>query len=119
MRVLIVEKEKTLQQSLFYYLEQQKNCDVFLARSREEGMALWKMSPFDIILCADCLPDGSGLEMLKALRAQRPELISILMSAQHDENLRQEAMEEGIRGYLEKPFDIRQLEEAMGVTHHP
>ncbi len=32
------------------------------------------------------------------------------------ELLRQEAMKMGVQGYLEKPFDLKQLEEAMGVS---
>ncbi len=115
MRVLIVEQEKTLQNSLCYFMKQQKNFEVARAHSQKEGLSLWQSAPFDIVLCAERLPDGNGLEMLKTLIQQKPEIISILMTARQDELLRQEAMNIGIRGYLEKPFDLKQLEEAMGV----
>jgi two-component system response regulator PilR (NtrC family) len=115
MNVLIVEQEKTIQQSLYYFMERFEGCQVFLAHSRREGISMYQSRPFDIVLCGDRLPDGNGLEMLKKLMKQNPKLISILMTVHGDEVLKQEAMRTGIRGYLEKPFDLNQLEEAIGV----
>jgi len=117
MKVLIVEQEKTLQQSLSYFMERYKNCEVFRACSKREGISLLQTVPFDVVLCGDRLPDGNGLEMLKELANQRPEIISILMTVHGDDQLRQEVLESGIRGYLEKPFELRQIEELMGLTH--
>lgn len=116
MRVLIVEQEKTLLQSLCYFMGQHKDLEVSPAHSARQGMSLWKAVPFDVILCADRLPDGDGLAMLKKILAKKPQIISILMTSQRDDRLRQEAFAAGIRGYLEKPFDLKQLEEVMGVT---
>ncbi len=46
---------------------------------------------------------------------QNPGLISILMTVHGDEGLKEEARLAGIRGYLEKPFDLKQLEEAISL----
>jgi response regulator of citrate/malate metabolism len=54
--------------------------------------------------------------MLREWVNQNPNLISILMTVQNDEGLRQEALRAGIQGYLVKPFDLRQLEEAIGIS---
>ncbi len=116
MKVLIIEQEKTLQNSLCYFMQHDKNFEVAPAHSQKEGLSLWQSAPFDMVLCAERLPDGSGLEMLKILIQQKPEIISILMTARQDELLKQEAMKMGVQGYLEKPFDLKQLEEAMGVS---
>jgi len=116
MKVLIVEKEKTIQQSLSLFMERYKNFEVFSVCSKREGMSLYQTIPFDMVLCGDCLPDGNGLEMLKDLVKQNPKLISILMTVQGDEFIRQEAIKAGIQGYLVKPFDLKQLEEAMCIS---
>jgi DNA-binding NtrC family response regulator len=116
MKVLIIEKDKTVRQSLSYFMERHKNCEVFLAGSKKEGISLFATTPFDIILCGDRLPDGNGLEMLKEWMTQNPKLISILMTVQGDELSRQEAMRVGVRGYLEKPFDLKQLEEVISIS---
>lgn len=98
-------------------MERFKSYQVFLACSQKEGMTIFKSVPFDIVLCGDLLPDGNGLETLKKLMKRDPKLISILMTVRGDESLKQEAMRAGIRGYLEKPFDLKQLEEAISVGH--
>jgi DNA-binding response OmpR family regulator len=117
MKVLIIEQEKTLLESLRNYLERQKNFEVSSAHSGREGLTLWQSYPFDLVLCSERLPDGNGLETLKALIQQKPGAVSILMTAVHDEILKQEAMKAGIRGYLEKPFNLQQLEEIMGIPY--
>ena len=116
MKVLIIEKDKTVRQSLSYFIEHYRNCEVFLAGSKKEGISLFQTIPFDVVLCGDRLPDGSGLEMLREWVSQNPQLISILMTVQNDESLKQEALRSGIQGYLVKPFDLKQLEEAIGIS---
>jgi two-component system NtrC family response regulator len=117
MKVLIIEKDKTVRQSLSYFMERRKNCEVFLAGSKKEGISLFETTPFDIILCGDRLPDGNGLDMLSVWMKQNPNLISILMTVHGDELSKQEAMRVGVRGYLEKPFDLKQLEEVIGAEN--
>jgi two-component system response regulator AtoC len=115
MKVLIIEKDKTVRQSLSYFIERYENCEGFLAGSKKEGISLFETIPFDVVLCEDRLPDGNGLDMLRTWTSQNPKLISILMTVQSDERLRQEALKAGIQGYLVKPFDLKQLEEAIGI----
>ena len=116
MKVLIIEKDKTVRQSLSYFMERHRNCEVFLAGSKREGISLFQTIPFDIVLCGDRLPDGNSLDMLSEWVKLNPKLVSILMTVQGDERLRQEALKAGIQGYLVKPFDLKQLEEAMRIA---
>ncbi len=116
MKVLIIEKDKTVRQSLSYFIERHRNCEVFLAGSKKEGISLFETISFDIVLCGDRLPDGNALEMLREWMNQNPKLISILMTVQSDERLKQEALKSGIHGYLVKPFDLQQLEEAISIS---
>jgi DNA-binding NtrC family response regulator len=113
MKVLIIEQEKTIRDSLSCFMEQQGTLDVSSVPSRRDGMSLIQTVHFDIVLCGYRLPDGNGLEMLKELTRHNPKLISILMTEHKDDSLRQEALRAGIQGYLEKPFDLTQLEEVM------
>lgn len=98
-------------------MERLNNCEVFLVPSQREGISLFESIPFDIVLCGDRLPDGDGLEILNKLMKQNPKLISILMTVRGDELSKQDAMRVGIRGYLEKPFDLKQLEELINLNH--
>ena len=116
MKVLIIEQEKTFQQSLSYYLEHHGNSEVLLAHSKKEGISLQETSACDVVFCGDRLPDGDGLDTLKEMMQKNPQIISVLMTVRGDESLKQEALKAGIRGYLEKPFDLKQLEEVMDAN---
>jgi len=116
MKVLIIEKDRIIQQSLSLFMERYKKFEVSSAFSRSEGISLFQTNFFDIVLCGDRLPDGNGFDLLKDWVKQNPRLISILMTVQNDEGLRQEAIKAGIQGYLVKPFDLKQLEEAMSIS---
>ena len=118
MKVLIIEQEKTFLQSLSIFMQHRGDLEVFTAHSKREGTSLFQDIPFDMVICGHRLPDGDGLEMLGEWVKSRPSLTSILMTASHDEALRNEAKKIGILGYLEKPFDLKQLEEAMGLSDH-
>ncbi len=117
MKVLIIEKDRTVRQSLSYFMERFNNSEVFLAGTMKEGLSLFEANPFDVVLCGDRLPDGSGLEILAEWMNQNPNLISVLMTVQNDDRLRQDALRAGVKGYLVKPFDLKQLEEAIGLKN--
>ncbi len=113
MNVLIIEQEKTLQKSLGYFMERFENWGVFLASSEKEATGIYNSVACDIVVCGDRLPDGDGLNALQKFMKLNPNLISILMTAHGDESLRDEAIHAGISCYLEKPFDLKELEEAI------
>ena len=115
MKILILEQEKTIKQSLTHLMEGYRRFEVFTANSLREGQSLFQAVPFDVVLCGHRLPDGDGLELLKDFMGRNPRLISLLMTSQSDESVRREAEQAGILGYLEKPFDLTQLEELIGV----
>jgi DNA-binding NtrC family response regulator len=116
MKVLILEQENTIRKSLAHLMERYKNFEVFSAYSYKEGASLFQTIPFDMVLCGDRLPDGDGLEILKGWLKQNPKLVSILMTVHNDEGLKQEAIQAGIRGFLVKPFDLKQFEEVIGLS---
>jgi DNA-binding NarL/FixJ family response regulator len=114
MKVLIIEKIK-----LYGNFRTSLNI-IGIVRSflpvRGKRESPFETIPFDIVLCGDRLPDGNGLEILREWVNQNPKLVSVLMTVQSDERLKQEALKAGIQGYLVKPFDLKQLEEAISIS---
>jgi len=62
-----------------------------------------------LILLDLMLPDGSGLDGLRELRASHPDTIVIMITANAMMDSTISAMKEGAYDYLEKPFDIEEL----------
>jgi FixJ family two-component response regulator len=55
------------------------------------------------------MPGMDGLELQRRIRLERPALPVILISARHNDEIRQKAIEEGALDFLYKPFDAAQL----------
>ncbi|MEQ9724977.1 response regulator transcription factor [Pseudomonas sp. WHRI 8822A] len=70
--------------------------------------ALTQSAP-DAVVLDVMLPDGSGLELLKQLRGEHPELPVLMLSARGEPLDRILGLELGADDYLAKPCDPREL----------
>jgi FixJ family two-component response regulator len=62
------------------------------------------------------MPGMNGIELQRRIRAERPELPVIFISAHNDDEIRQRAFDEGATSFLYKPFDALELLEAIRVA---
>jgi DNA-binding NtrC family response regulator len=65
---------------------------------------------FTVVLTDLRLSDGSGLEVLAAARAREPRSAVVLMTAHGSVEAAVEAMREGAVDFLQKPFELAELE---------
>lgn len=65
----------------------------------------WHDEPVDLLLTDLKMPDMDGLEVLKKVKQERPELPVILITAHATIKTAIEAIREGAFDYVEKPFD--------------
>ena len=65
--------------------------------------------PLILILSDVNMPGMSGLEMLPKVRAERPDVPVIMITAYGDAETRREAIERGAIGLLTKPIDFALL----------
>jgi two-component system, NtrC family, response regulator AtoC len=102
-RVLIVDDEPGLRQSLGLLLG---DAGYEIASESDGRRALERATtePFDLVLCDVRMPELSGLEFLRAYRAQGGTALVIMMSAYGGEDAALAAMKEGAYDYVPKPF---------------
>ena len=62
------------------------------------------------------MPGIGGIELQRRIRTERPKLPVIFISAHHDDETRQRALDEGAARFLYKPFDAGELLEAIRVA---
>jgi FixJ family two-component response regulator len=55
------------------------------------------------------MPGMDGLELQRRIKLERPALPVILISAHHNDDIRQTAIDEGAVDFLYKPFDAAEL----------
>lgn len=79
------------------------------AASGKEAMAALRDMDVDLVLIDLSLEDGSGLDLIKRLKAERPEMRALVISM-HDENLfADRALRAGAIGYIAKDVDSDEL----------
>lgn len=77
---------------------------VFTASRVVEAQALTHGQRFACALVDKNLPDGSGLELIKLIRAKQPDCTCLVMTAYPNADSILEALKLGAVDYLEKPF---------------
>jgi len=112
--VLVIDDEKNIRALLGKVLSQDQ-VEVYSAGTGAEGMQMADEHQPDLVLLDLRLPDTSGLEVLRSLKARHPEAIVIMMTAFGQVESAVEAIKSGASDYLEKPFDrLEKLRMAVG-----
>ena len=101
--ILIIDDEASLRQTLARIL-QRDGYEVTSAASGTEGLSLVSQHPFDLVYLDIRMPDMNGLDVLKTIHAEQPELPVILFTAQPDLHSAVEALRRGAIDYLMKPL---------------
>ena len=106
-KLLIVEDETVLRETLAYNFERE-GYEVKTAENGKEGLRLAREWQPDLILLDVMLPEMSGFEVTKALRAEQDVPI-LLLTARTEEIDRVVGFEIGADDYITKPFSMREL----------
>ncbi len=107
-RVLVVEDQKKLLQSLRKGLEEE-GYEVLTAATGEEGYYHATTGPIDAIVLDLMLPGRNGLEVLRDLRAQGFAKPILILTARDAVDDRVRGLDGGADDYLIKPFALAEL----------
>ncbi|WP_182086458.1 response regulator transcription factor [Aureimonas sp. ME7] len=108
MRLLLVDDDAEIRALLGRYLEAQ-GFRIRLATSLHECEQALIEGGIDLVVLDVMLPDGSGLDLCRRLRGERPGLPVILLTALKEDIDRIVGLEIGADDYLGKPFNPREL----------
>ena len=89
---------------------------VSLAASGDEGIAMGLRGEHDLVLLDLLLPGASGRDVLSAIRAARPTMPVIILTAFASEDDRVALLALGADDYVTKPFSIRELLARIGAV---
>ena len=106
--VLIIDDEQEIRESL----EQLLKLDGYQADSAstaEEGLKKVEGGVFDLVLLDINLPDGNGLDLLKSIKHDSPEVSVIMITAYDSSQMAFQASKEGAESYVTKPWDNDKL----------
>jgi two-component system, OmpR family, response regulator PhoP len=108
MRLLLVEDEQALRDSLVEQLKQ-AGFNVDAAADGEEGLYFGREYPLDLAIVDLGLPKLPGLEVIKKLRAESKTYPILILTARDRWQDKVEALQAGADDYVVKPFHFEEL----------
>lgn len=106
-KILIVEDELSLQETLAYNLKKEGYIVETVGNGRNALESARKLKP-DLIVLDIMLPEMDGFEVARILRKEMSSAI-LMLTARDDEIDRVVGLEVGADDYLTKPFSMREL----------
>lgn len=74
------------------------------AADADEARARLADEPFSVVLCDINLPGRSGLDLLREVRANHPDVATLVVTGRDDPTIADRALDLGAFGYVTKPF---------------
>lgn len=114
MNILLIDDHFCARESVGLLLKQiLDDVLVFEAQDVEEGLAIARESPLNLVLMDVQLPGKSGLEGLAELRREFPSLCVVMFSGLEDRELVFEALRLGAMGFIPKNVSRQDFNDAL------
>lgn len=108
MKILIIEDEKLLADSLKKLLEK-KGFDVECVYDGEDGAEYAELGIYDLLILDVMMPKMDGYQVARSVRAKRCGTPILMLTARSGLEDRIQGLNAGADYYLTKPFDSREL----------
>ena len=108
MKILVIEDEKLLADSLKTMLES-KGFEVETAYDGETGAEYAELGIYDLLILDVMMPGLNGYQLAREVRARRLSTPILMLTAKSGLMDRIEGLNAGADYYLTKPFDAREL----------
>ena len=111
--VLIVEDDDQVREALKQILERARYTRVLAQKSAEEGLKQLRGVKVDAVLLDWNLPGISGLDILRAIRANNKKIPVLMLSEEKSKQREEEAIAAGANKFVSKPFASDQVLRAV------
>lgn len=108
--MLLVEDDEDLRAALADFLRDEGYSVTCFGRCREALAALRGSDPFHLLLTDLKLPDGDGLDLIKAARERNEAIVGAVMTGYASLETALAAIRLGAYDYVTKPFNFDEIE---------
>lgn len=107
-RVLVVDDEESIREFLEIMLRKE-GYEVTCAEDGQKALDIIKKKSVDLVISDLQMPNMTGIELLRQVRDQYPELLFMMITAFGTTETAVEAMKLGAYDYITKPFKIDEV----------
>ncbi len=110
-KVLIVDNSSYMRMFVKKVIEKEGSYSIFGASNQDEAIEMFKIEKPDIVLLDLNMSEFKmdGIHVLTDIMKINPEAVVIIMSAVGHEEVKDECISLGSKGYIKKPFDTETL----------
>ncbi|MCF7793848.1 MAG: response regulator [Candidatus Cloacimonetes bacterium] len=114
-KVLIIDDDVRVCEELSEFLIRNKY-EVFSATKPSTAFQILAAQPIDILFLDFTLPEMDGLQILKIMTREHPEIKTIMISGCADRTIVDEARRSGAVEFIHKPFLPQQVNEVLKLS---
>ena len=107
-KILIVDDDESIRKLMLRILEPE-GYPCLSAADAFEASEIIKNERIDLIISDITMPGKSGIELLKEIRNDHPNIGTLMVSGQGDQNIANKVISMGAYDYLYKPFQKKQV----------
>ena len=115
MRILLIEDDNALGGAVRDHVAANGHAVDWMTRL-DDALGAKATTAYDLVLLDLGLPDGRGLDLLKAMRRQGDATPVIILTAMDQLSIRIDGLNAGADDYLVKPFDLSELTARIGAV---
>ncbi|MCI0659268.1 MAG: ATP-binding protein, partial [Acidobacteria bacterium] len=115
--ILVVDDEDAVRSVATAFL-QEMGYRVLTASDGKEAVEIYRRSlePIDLVIIDMVMPSMGGRECFRAMKSIQPELRAVLSTGFDFNSVVQEILDEGMHGFVQKPYQLRQLSEVVAAA---
>jgi len=106
--ILVVDDDESMRRVLEYNITEE-GYRLLLADSAKRGLELFKSDSVDLVITDLKMPDMSGIDLMRKIRAVSPSALIIVITAYGTVDSAVESMKLGAFDYISKPFNREEL----------
>jgi two-component system invasion response regulator UvrY len=115
-KILVVDDHAVVRAGVHYFIADIPNMQIGgEAATAEEAIRLIRSQDWDIVLLDIAMPDKSGVEVLKQIKRERPELPVLILSMHPENRYAVQMLRSGAGGYVQKEALATELVTAINT----
>jgi DNA-binding NarL/FixJ family response regulator len=117
MKILLIDDNELIRVRLARAIKKQdESINIFNAINCKEALASFSQINFDIVILDISLPDGSGIDLLRTMKKEKPQVTIFMLTHYSTSEFKKSCLELGADCFFDKS-QINGLIDSIGLQH--